>query len=167
MISSSSNSAGLLAAVAFSAIVALVFLRTKEAQFGRIMAWRRALRPKELLTENEREFLGRLRRSVPELKVWPQVAMAAMIDCALDRTHPDYWKIRRLYSQKIVDFVVVSREDRDVVCVVELDDRTHDSKKSQDAARDALLAAVGIRTIRFDSRAKPTEKRIRQEILDR
>jgi very-short-patch-repair endonuclease len=124
---------------------------------------RSAFRAKRILTENEEEFLSRLRRALPECEIWPQVAMGAIVEVTLPRNHPDFWDVRRQFAEKIMDFVVSRRRSLQVVAVVELDDRTHDPKK--DAKRDAPLSAVGIRTVRFQSRAKPDRAEIRQQLL--
>lgn len=113
---------------------------------------------KAVLTPNETEFYGRLRKSLPQYEVLPQVAMGAILDVALPEGHPDYWAIRQLFSQKICDFLVCERGSLRLLAVVELDDRTHNAAK--DAHRDALLAQAGIRTIRWDSRRKPTREKI-------
>ena len=116
---------------------------------------------KAMLTENEREFFGRLKRALPDFDVCPQVAMGALLDTGLPQTDPQHLVCRRAFAQKIVDFVVY--RDGRVVAVIELDDRTHDPKK--DAERDAMLASAGISTIRFDSRAKPEPSEIRRRVL--
>lgn len=115
-----------------------------------------SLKSKKLLTANELEFLGRLRRALPGLEVLPQVSMAALLDVNLDENNAEYWTIRNHFSKKIIDYVVCEPKTLSVVAVVELDDRTHDSKKEKDAQRDAMLLAVGIRTLRWDSRSKPS-----------
>ncbi len=45
-----------------------------------------------------------------------------------------------------------------MLALVELDDRTHSAKG--DRQRDALTKAAGYRTIRFQSRNKPTQAEI-------
>jgi hypothetical protein len=120
---------------------------------------RTAVRAKALLTGNEREFYGRLRRALgPQFEVVPQVAMGALMDVALPREHPQFWAIREQFSRKIVDYVVCERRTMRVIAAVELDDRTHDPER--DRRRDALMAAAGIRTLRWDSRRKPSEVQI-------
>lgn len=119
------------------------------------------VRAKSLMTGNEREFCGRLRRALgPRYDVVPQVAMGALIDVALPRTHPQFWPTVERFSRKIVDFVVCERGSMRVVAVVELDDRTHDAER--DRQRDALMLEAGIRTLRWDSRSKPSELEIAQ-----
>jgi len=118
---------------------------------------------KELMTDNELEFFGRLRRALPEYSVFPQVAMAGIIDTTLSRDNPEFWNVRRRFAQKICDFVISTRSGGSVIAVIELDDRTHDAQK--DAERDAMLREAGIRTLRFESRNKPTEEEIRERLL--
>lgn len=117
---------------------------------------------KAVLTANETEFYGRLRAALPQYEVLPQVAMGAIMDVALPEGHPDYWALRQLFSQKICDFLVCERGSLRLLAVVELDDRTHNALK--DARRDALLAQAGIRTIRWDSRQKPSKEKIAETL---
>lgn len=124
----------------------------------------RAVVARKLVTGNETEFLGRLRRALPGLDVHPQVAMSALLDVNLPADHPEYWEVRRQFSMKTVDYVVTERKSQRVLAVVELDDRTHDSKRDKDAMRDALLASAGIPTLRWDSRRKPNVAEIAASI---
>jgi hypothetical protein len=121
-----------------------------------------ALKARKLVTGNEAEFLQRIRRAAEPLglEVLPQVAMSALLDVALSEGHPAYWQVRRMFSMKTVDYVVCRGRSLDVLAVVELDDKTHDSKRAKDAHRDAMLAAAGIRTVRWDSRSKPSVEQI-------
>lgn len=125
-----------------------------------------ALVPKDLLTPNEREFFGRLESASAGLglEVVPQVAMGALLDVNLDKTNPLYWPLRRTFDKKIIDFVVYEKRSMRVLTIVELDDRTHDPEK--DRKRDAMMAKAGFRTIRWDSRRKPSVPMIRQAFAD-
>lgn len=118
---------------------------------------------KALLTPNEKEFMGRLQRAVPELHVMAQVSMGALMDIA-PGSSPTPEKDRWRFANKIVDFVICHTRSREVIALVELDDRTHDNKKDADAHRDALTAMAGYPTLRWDSRRKPSEKEIRAAI---
>lgn len=106
---------------------------------------------RNLMTENEMEFFGRLVAALPDHYIFPQVAMSALLEPARadrKRAHSDRLRI----AQQRTDYVVCNRRC-EVVAVVELDDRTHSSAKDQ--VRDARLAQGGFRTVRFQSRQKP------------
>jgi hypothetical protein len=109
-------------------------------------------RRRKPMTDNELEFFGRLVRALPDHYIFPQVAMSALIEAASSdkkKALSDRWKI----AQQRADYVVCAKNG-EVVAVVELDDRTHSSAKDQ--LRDSRLEQAGIRTVRFQSRAKPT-----------
>ena len=127
---------------------------------------RESFKAREVLTPNEAEFFQRLKRALPEFEIFGQTAMSALIEPAVSRSDAKYWAYRRQFSQKVCDYVISRKgcpPGKGVVAVIELDDRTHDPEK--DARRDAMLKSAGIRTLRYESRAKPDEKRIRQDIL--
>ena len=131
-----------------------------------LMRWVRARRPaaglkaRAVLTPNEQEFFGRLKRALPDYDVLAQVGMGALLTTTVAENHPAFWDLRSQFSQKIADFVVM--RGRSVIAVIELDDRTHDKEK--DARRDAMLASAGLRTLRFESRAKPDAAEIRRKV---
>jgi len=122
---------------------------------------------KPFLTGNEREFLGRLERALPETRIHAQVSMGALLRPAraaggrkgLARQRA----VRARFDRKICDFVVEDRRSGAILCVVELDDRTHVA--ARDRARDAMMARAGYRTLRFESRAKPDAAGIRSRVL--
>jgi hypothetical protein len=115
---------------------------------------------KPLLTANEVEFLARLETAVPELRFCPQVAMGALLDPAVPRSNGKaYYRLRGMFSQKIVDFVAQARSDGAIVAIIELDDRTHDTAK--DSKRDVMLASAGYRVVRWNSKSKPDAATIR------
>lgn len=114
-----------------------------------------AIGPRALLTGNEREFFGRLSRALPGHRIFPQVAMSAILTSAKGRSR---------FDRKVVDFVVCDHAMR-VVALVELDDRTHERRR--DAARDAMTREAGYRTVRYRSRSKPDAARIAADVLGR
>jgi very-short-patch-repair endonuclease len=119
-----------------------------------------------VLTPNELEFYGRLGRALPDYLVLPQVAMSALIKPKAPFGREKITAFNKI-SQQRVDFVICHR-DLSVACVVELDDRTHNSgsSRTKDAERDARLASAGIPTLRFQSRNKPAETAIAQAVQD-
>ncbi len=149
----SASPLGLLVVVVFG--VAVLGALAKQQGLGSFKY--RALR---VMTENEVEFFGRLRNAVPELHVFPQVAMSALIAPA-GLSGKTRLAAFRAVSQKRVDYALFTRH-MELVCVVELDDRTHN--KDKDMVRDGHLASAGIKTLRWESRAKPAEGVIRAAV---
>lgn len=116
---------------------------------------------RKLMTDNELEFFGRLVMALPDHFIFPQVSMSALLEPSSKdnkRAHSDRLRI----AQQRVDYLVCNR-DCDIIAVVELDDKTHSGHK--DAIRDQRLQQGGIRTIRFQSRSKPTPDGIRSSVL--
>jgi len=117
-------------------------------------------RARSLLTGNEIEFFRRLRRALPQEYIFPQVALSALIE-PRSRSEKHLRDFRRI-SQKRVDYAIYT-SDLQLVAIVELDDRTHN--RMADAQRDAFVASAGIRTLRFESRNKPTVEQIRAAVF--
>lgn len=115
---------------------------------------------KALLTANEKEFFERLTQALPGYRVFPQVAMGALIAVSVDEGR-SVLKARSRFAQKIVDYVVCD-ERLNVLGLIELDDRTHVSTK--DAARDALTRSAGYWTLRYQSKAKPSMTQIARDV---
>ena len=163
-----SNLGGLPSMIGFAGLVLIGVLAWQLRVLALLIAAlprKNPLKRKELLTANETEFFRRLKRALPGCEVMTQVSMGALLEPAVAEKDPRFWQLRRLFAEKICDYVVVrsgAPRGRKLV-VIELDDRTHN--RAQDAARDALLAGVGIRTVRYESRNKPDEQQIRQQVL--
>lgn len=116
-----------------------------------------------ILTDNEIHFAGLLRQAVPEYQVLPQVSFGAFLRVKSGLGPSGSTTAFNKISSKRADFVVCDHRYR-VLCIVELDDRTHDPDK--DAKRDSYTAAAGLQTLRFQSRAKPSPDTLRRAILD-
>jgi len=113
------------------------------------------------MTPNEMEFFDRLVTALPDHYIFPQVAMAAVIEPASgdrNKAHSDRLSI----AQQRIDYVVYGK-DHQVIAVVELDDRTH--VPSKDSERDARLMQASIRNVRFQSTRKPNLDELRAKIL--
>ncbi|GGY38238.1 DUF2726 domain-containing protein [Pseudoduganella albidiflava] len=146
---------GALALVVAMAAVALLFARRRPSGTPG------TYRGRPLMTENELEFFGRLVAALPQHYIFPQVAMSALLEPASHSKksrHSDRLRV----AQQRVDYVVCDKRC-DVVAVVELDDRTH--QRSRDKIRDERLRQAGVRTVRFEARAKPTAAAIRSIVL--
>jgi hypothetical protein len=155
----------ILVTLAVIAAVGAVVVTVLKAKFaGRAGQMARKFKAKAILTPNELEFLARLESAVPEFRFLAQVAMGALLDPAVPRSAArEYYRLRGMFSQKIVDFVAQNRENGAIVAIIELDDRTHSADK--DSQRDAMLTSAGYRVIRWASKAKPEAATIRAELL--
>ena len=120
--------------------------------------WLSRIRSKPLLTNNETEFFHRLQRALPACHVFPQVAFGALLTDDRKLSRKARWSLRARFDRKIADFVVCERLSLKVIAIIELDDRTHDAKA--DRQRDAITEAAGYKTLRFESRKKPSEAEI-------
>jgi hypothetical protein len=116
--------------------------------------------PRPLMTGNEREFFHRLVRANQGGYVFAQVAMSALVDPRTTNPRARLAAFRKI-SQKRIDYSLHA-PDLALICVVELDDRTHDT--SRDRERDALLTTAGIRTLRWNSAHRPSVYEIRAQI---
>lgn len=102
-----------------------------------------------ILTKNEAAFFKNLKSALlPEYTIFAQVPFSCIV-----RVKEQYRGNQKLFwkiNQKRVDFVILD-ENLYTRCIVELDDRSHDSKKESDQERDRLFASCGIKTYRFNS----------------
>lgn len=120
--------------------------------------------PKRLMTDHEKAFFPKLERAASRLggyRVFPQVAMSAIIDTHRDLAQSARLATRNTFDRKIIDFVIVD-ENMHVVMIVELDDRTHRSDK--DARRDSITAGAGYATVRLRNGRKITIDQIEREL---
>ncbi|WP_426190461.1 DUF2726 domain-containing protein [Massilia sp. DWR3-1-1] len=119
-----------------------------------------AFKARPFMSANEAEFLARLESAVPEYRFHAQVAMGALLDPLVARqgNNRAWWKARNMFNQKIIDYVAQRRYNGQIVAIIELDDRTHDSVR--DARRDAMLQQAGYRTVRWQSKTKPNRAEI-------
>ena len=111
-----------------------------------------AYQRRNLMTDNELEFFGRLVAALPDHCVFPQVAMSALLEPASGDKRTAHGDRLRIAQQR-ADYVVCTKSG-DVVAIVELDDKTH--SRTKDQLRDSRLEQAGIRTVRFQSSHKPT-----------
>jgi very-short-patch-repair endonuclease len=96
---------------------------------------------RELLTGREQAMYFRLLEALPDHVILAQVSFGAMLTAKGVAA-------RNTFDRKIADFVVCSKAFQ-TEAVIELDDSSHRNKAENDAARDAVLAVAGIRTIRY------------------
>ncbi len=140
------------------AIVALIVLAVFAATAG---AKAPRFARKRFLTEAETRVLGFLEAALPHHRIMAQVSMGALLkadEADRRRAHAT----RNRFSQKIVDFAIVTRDTAEVVALVEFDDSSHSAAK--DAKRDAMTAAAGYHTIRIPSQPRPSAESVRMAV---
>lgn len=113
---------------------------------------------RSVMTKTEKDFFLILLKAVPELYIFPQVSFLALLN-PLDK--PSLGKIQN----KRVDFVVYDIET-DAYCVIELDDRSHNTKQSKDLERDLFFDSAQIRSLRYKTNNKPSLEALREDILN-
>lgn len=139
----------ILAVVVVLLIALVLWLRERPPRFA----------AKPLLTANELEFYHRLRQALPELCIFPQVAMNAFLRPAAGADAERYASTRARFAQKHVDFLLCEPRKLDILMIVELDDSMH--SLARDNQRDAMTGEAGYRTLRVHSREKPTPAELR------
>ncbi len=118
-----------------------------------------------LLTAAELKFFETLRRALPDFEVAPQVCMGALVAPPSHLYGEVKERARRRYQSKMIDFTVWDAKTGKVICLVELDDPSHDNRKEKDEERDAMTGEAGYATLRWDVRSLPTETTIREQVL--
>lgn len=128
-----------------------------------VLFWTRKPRYRRhtIMTENEREFYGRLLAACPDCQIWPQVPILALVRPDAKEGSRAFWTAFRRISNTRVDWAIV--RDMDVLAIVELDDRSHDARK--DAERDRILKSCGYRVIRFNSSRRPDPRQIHEAVF--
>lgn len=120
---------------------------------------------KPLLTPSELKFFKRLRAAFPEVVICPQMALAAVVDIPAKFNQGQFKHVNRApFAARYADFTIVEPDTGEVLAIVELDDYSHDGadRQAEDAARDAMLAQVGIEVHRFDARQMPSVSELQE-----
>jgi very-short-patch-repair endonuclease len=138
-------------------VVMLAYLASTRGGRVRLVA-------KPIMTPIERETFGYIQAAVPQLRVYAQVAMGALLRTEPGMSRQDAARLRNRFSQKIVDYVIEDPASGEVVALVELDDRTHNADR--DHTRDAMTAAAGYFTIRLPAGERPTLQNVRSRVTD-
>lgn len=121
------------------------------------------VKAKTLLTPPEREMLELLEAALPECRIYPQVAMGALLAPTTGLSRESHSRVRNRFSQKIVDFVAEDRDTGAVIALIELDDRTHSLARDRD--RDEMTREAGYRTVRFHRDHWPAQDDVREAVL--
>lgn len=122
------------------------------------------VRPKPLMTQAERRVCFMIERALPGARVHSQVSMGAIMNPAKGLTKSEWWTTFNKFSSMRIDFVVEDPETGAVILLVELDDRTHNSRGDRD--RDELTRHAGFQTVRIPAGRRPTQQSVASLIGD-
>ena len=116
----------------------------------------------KLMTDAESQLFYFMRENlcqVERIEIFPKVRLADIVnvDNRITTDSKYLWKI----TNKHVDFLICKREDLSVICVVELDDYTHENKEAQekDIFIMQTLYAANIRTVRIRTKIRTIERK--------
>ena len=100
-----------------------------------------------ILSTPELAFYKQLCRSLPNLSVFPQVAVNAILEVNNNLPKSKKTSLRNRYNQWHVDFVVCEPESLNIIAIVEFDGKRHNAIKDEN--RDKILAQGGYVVHRF------------------
>ena len=157
---------GLLAVVLMLLVAGIVLaaLRKRQAGEGGKVPVTWPVYAKRVLSQPEQVLYQRLIRAFPEHVVLAQVALPAFLGVKKGENFQAWYnRFGRLYA----DFVLCTRDFR-AVAVIELDDRSHDSPRRQDAdaRKAAVLSSAGIALHRVNVNPLPNEEDLLQLLPD-
>lgn len=105
-----------------------------------------------LFTPAERSFLGVLERALDgEYSVFGKVNLADVIKVRRGLSNSERQSALNRINRKHLDFVICKGDTLDLICAIELDDKSHDLKarKERDAFLDEALGAANVPIVRF------------------
>lgn len=123
---------------------------------GALADW--PLQPWVVMSAPEQVLYWRLLQALPQHMVLAQVQLSRFLRVTRKERSQ---AIRNKIDRKSADFLICSK-DATPVCVIELDDSSHESpaRRKADADKDAALKAAGIRVVRFHVKALPDVRAI-------
>ena len=153
----------LLAAViiALAAIASLKFIR-KDIDGSVNYPYKRI---ETLFTQAERSFLGVLNQAVgTNAHIFGKVRVADIVSPQKGLSRGDWQRAFNKISSKHFDFLVCNKDDLSVVCAIELDDRSHQSKnrKGRDVFLEGVCSAANVPLIRVPAKAAYTLDNIKE-----
>ncbi|SFB90217.1 DUF2726 domain-containing protein [Pseudoalteromonas denitrificans] len=120
-----------------------------------------------LFTPAERSFLGVLNHAIDEKTVvFGKVRVADVITPERGATRRKWQIAFNKISAKHFDFILCNKDDLSVLCAIELDDRSHNSKKqkSRDAFLEGACKSASFPLIRVPAKVSYSVVDIREKI---
>ena len=160
-----------LAVFAFFVIAAYAWLKLSDKKPAREKEGESADYPYQkkegLFSAAERLFLGVLDQAVgQEARVFGKVRVADVVETKRGLPPGDQTRAFNKISGKHVDFALCRHDDSSVICVIELDDRSHRARNRQrrDAFLDGACKAAGVPLIHVPAKAGYSVDDVRRQI---
>ncbi|MGH1470421.1 MAG: DUF2726 domain-containing protein [Cellvibrionaceae bacterium] len=105
-----------------------------------------------LFTAAERSFLGVLDQAVSDrYRVFGKVRVADLINPTKGMNHKDWQIAFNKISSKHFDYVLCSKDKLEVIAVIELDDKSHSTKKAikRDTLLESACKSANLKLVRF------------------
>ncbi|QPJ62298.1 MAG: DUF2726 domain-containing protein [Candidatus Nitronauta litoralis] len=118
---------------------------------------------KRPVTSAEQKLYFALVRAVPDLLILPQVAFSQFIGTRGGDSKENF-ALFGTARQKVVDFLICDKAFN-IICAIELDDKSHENKGEEDFKRDEILRESGINCLRFKVGHLPAIAEIKETIL--
>ncbi|WP_049722382.1 DUF2726 domain-containing protein [Gilvimarinus polysaccharolyticus] len=120
-----------------------------------------------LFTKAERSFLGVLDQAISDnYRIFGKVRIADVLTPQKGMTRRNWQILFNKISAKHFDYVLCRKSDLSIVAVIELDDKSHNSKRTK--ARDSFLekacASADLKLIRFPAKASYQVQAVRDSI---
>ena len=121
-----------------------------------------------LFTPAERSFLGVLLQAVEkDVQVFGKVRVADVIGTRKGLSASDRQRAFNKISSKHFDFILCSKKDLSFLCAIELNDKSHNSKRRKDRDRflEGACKSAGISLVQIPAKATYNISDIRQSFL--
>lgn len=119
-----------------------------------------------LLTAAEQVFYGVLVQALDGYRVMSKVRLSDVVDVRKGLKGPERQTAFNRIKSKHVDFVVCEPADLRIVCVIELDDSSHEKadRQDRDSLVDDILKAAGIPISHFPVKKSYTVEEIQAKL---
>jgi hypothetical protein len=149
-------------------LLLLLAIAAKLKQSGSLSAALPYSRKQALFSPAERSFLGVLEQSIGNhYRVFGKVRIADVIEAKRGLNRADWQRAFNRINAKHFDFVLCDKDELAVVCVIELNDKSHQKRDRQqrDAFVMELCRAVGLPFLQVQTTRAYSVQELRTNIL--
>lgn len=146
----------------FIIVIIIVAVISKAMGRSTTLAYKEA----SLLSKAEEKFFFALLKAMgDEFHIWGKIRLADIIKPDAT-TREEYFRAFNRIKAKHVDFALIDKDTLDIICAIELDDKSHnrEDRMARDEFVDAALRAVGIPILHFKVRSFYDPRIIKAEI---